>query len=213
MSVILPATAADADAAIGAAGSCVLNFCAEWCEPCVHTNAVFAELASEHAALRFVQIDGDTFPALCERYELESVPAFLFVSGGSVIDRVMGADVAELTGKVRQHAVTAALHSTAPIAPIGAPPPAPAPAPLDERLRALTRSSAVMLFMKGNPAQPRCGFRCVPPRSRRRSSSCGRHPFTSAAANAHPLLSAPFPPAQPADCGAAAGGEGAVWHL
>ena len=34
----------------------------------------------------------------------------------------------------------------------------PAPVPLDTRLAALVRRSPVMLFMKGSPDAPRCGF-------------------------------------------------------
>ena len=30
--------------------------------------------------------------------------------------------------------------------------------PLDDRLKALTHQSPCMLFMKGNPDEPRCGF-------------------------------------------------------
>jgi thiol-disulfide isomerase/thioredoxin len=53
--VSTPASSAEAEAVL-ADGSCVVNFCATWCEPCAHMNAVFAELAAEHAALRFVQV-------------------------------------------------------------------------------------------------------------------------------------------------------------
>ena len=55
--VFVPSDAAEAEAAVTAAsGSCVVNFCASWCEPCVDLNAVFSELAEEHVALRFVQV-------------------------------------------------------------------------------------------------------------------------------------------------------------
>jgi len=57
---------------------------------------------------------------------------------------------------VREQALTMAIHtdqlgSAAPTAPA-------APASLDDRLRALTAKAPVMLFMKGNPEAPRCGF-------------------------------------------------------
>lgn len=155
---------------IGAAGPHVLNFCASWAEPCAHLNVVFAELASEHGKhLTFVQLDADAFPELCERFNLESVPAFLFLQGGSLIDSVMGADAPALHNKVKQHALSASI-----AAPDGAvaPPPPPKTAtdaaaatgaggakpPLDERLRTLTHQAPVMLFMKGTPETPRCGF-------------------------------------------------------
>ena len=154
--VVQPASVADADAIISAK-SCVINFCAEWCEPCGHMNMVFEELAKEHTALCFMQVDADGLPDLCDRYGLESVPAFLFFHGGALVDTLLGADAPALTSKAKQHSLTASIHSgTAPVAPApAAPPPKP---PLDERLKGLTHSSPVMVFMKGNPETPRCGF-------------------------------------------------------
>ena len=63
MTVAVPSDAAAAEAAVQGAGTCVLNFCAEWAEPCALCNAAFAELAAEHAHLTFVQLDADAFPA------------------------------------------------------------------------------------------------------------------------------------------------------
>jgi len=153
--VTQPATVAEADAII-AGHSCVINFCAEWCEPCAHMNMVFAELAKEHAALRFLQADADVLPDLCERFELESVPAFLFFHGGKLADSVLGADAPSLSSKAKQHNLTAELNSgTVQAVPA---PAEPAKPPLDERLKALTHQAPVMVFMKGNPGAPRCGF-------------------------------------------------------
>ena len=53
MSVAEPATTESADALLS--GSCVVNFCATWAEPCAHCNTVFAELSREHPHLSFVQ--------------------------------------------------------------------------------------------------------------------------------------------------------------
>jgi len=53
--VSTPSSSAEAQAALAEA-SCVVNFCASWCEPCVHMNTVFGELAAEHSSLRFVQV-------------------------------------------------------------------------------------------------------------------------------------------------------------
>ena len=47
--------------------------------------------------------------ALTERFALESVPAFLFVVGGKVVDSVMGADVPSLVNKVKQHNLSASI--------------------------------------------------------------------------------------------------------
>ena len=158
--VTIPADVAAAEAAIKVAGTCVLNFCATWAEPCTLCNSVFAELAAEHTHLAFVQLDADTFPELCERFSLESVPAFLFLTNGKLVDAVNGADVPTLVNKVKQQNLSVSIaqgdvdiSDAAPAA--GAP---PSKAPLDDRLKALTHKAPVMLFMKGTPDTPRCGF-------------------------------------------------------
>ncbi len=170
--VKIPAATAEAETLLRAS-SVVVNFCASWAEPCAHLNTVFAELAAEHASLSFVQLDADAFPDLCERFQLESVPAFLFLHAGALTDSVMGADVPSLVNKVKQHSLTAAIASpdaammppaastlatsTAAPAPATSAPAAPA-VPLEERLTALTHQAPVVLFMKGTPDAPRCGF-------------------------------------------------------
>ena len=168
-----PSAEAEAEALIGV-GACVVNFCASWAEPCAHLNTVFAALAKEHEHLSFVQLDADTFPDLTERFSLETVPAFLFLQSGKLVDSVLGADVPGLVNKVKQHDLTAAIaapeNTTATVGGAAsggaaamdiseaAAPPAAAPQSLDERLHALTHKASVVLFMKGTPNEPRCGF-------------------------------------------------------
>ncbi len=64
-----------------------------------------------------------------------------------MVDRLEGADAASLSAKV------------AALAAGGAPlPAAPKPADINARLAALVHSAPVVLFMKGTPADARCGF-------------------------------------------------------
>lgn len=172
MGVTLPTTAAEADALIAGASACAVNFCATWAAPCEHLNTVFAELAKEHAHLTFLQMDADTFPEHCERYSLESVPAFLFLHNGKLVDSLVGADVPTLVNKVKQHdlsavisapeqtsAAAAAAAGSSNSTPMDVSDTAATPAPsLDQRLHTLTHQAPVVLFMKGSPEEPRCGF-------------------------------------------------------
>jgi Grx4 family monothiol glutaredoxin len=79
------------------------------------------------------------------------VPAFLFLHKGQMTDCLTGASAPDLTLKVRQNALTASIHSDAV-------PALPKQRPLEDRLRLLTSRAPVMLFMKGSPDAPRCGF-------------------------------------------------------
>lgn len=155
--VKIPSAAAEAEGLIGA-GACAVNFCAVWAEPCAHLNTVFAELAKEYSQLTFVQLDVDDFPEQCEKFSLESVPAFLFLRGGALVDSVMGVDVPALVNKVKQHNLSAEVAQTDGDEKTQHRDAAAPPVPLDERLRTLTHLAPVMLFMKGTADEPRCGF-------------------------------------------------------
>ena len=82
------------------------------------------------------------------------MPAFLFLHSSKLTGSVIGASAPDLVGKVNENAITASIYREEPTEPTK-----PQPAvPLEERLGALTRRAPVMLFMKGNPEAPRCGF-------------------------------------------------------
>lgn len=68
-----------------------------------------------------------------------------------------------LRSKTKQHNLTASIHSDSSAPAIDSKVPATAmeqevTVPIDDRLRSLTRQHPVMLFMKGTPDSPRCGF-------------------------------------------------------
>ena len=70
---------------------------------------------------------------------------------GAVVDKLEGSDAPELVAKVAKHAeaAEAATPATAP---------ATAPLSVNQRIEALLRSHDVLLFMKGNRDEPKCGF-------------------------------------------------------
>ena len=110
-------------------------------------NAVFAELAAEPSSLRFLQLDAYKFSSVADRLNVMSVPVFVFLRDGKPVDSLDGADVALLVDKTREHALRAAASMPAQPGPTQ-----------DEQVRSLTRRAPVMLFMKGSPDQPSCGF-------------------------------------------------------
>lgn len=142
-----------------------INFMADWCEPCHAMNAVFATLAGErHGKLLFVQIDTDkASDELTERFAVASVPTFLLLSpaldAAQPLARIEGADAARLTLAVHQHAPSSDHPATdGDSAATAAAAETTAVQPLEERLRALVNQAPVMLFMKGSPDEPKCGF-------------------------------------------------------
>jgi Grx4 family monothiol glutaredoxin len=141
-----------------------LNFTTAWSEPGKAMDAVFATLAADFPKAAFLRLDAeaDALVAAAERFGVTLAPTFLFLKGGSVAGRVEGADAPALADAAATHlAGCGAAKAPAPAAAPAAPP-SSASTTLDPavraRLTALMASRPVMLFMKGSPDAPRCGF-------------------------------------------------------
>lgn len=126
-----------------------LNFWAPWAAPCAQMNSVFDALATVsapvdmHAAASapcFIRVPAESLPAVAAEYRVASVPAFVLVHAGRVVGRVDGANPPLLAEKVSWLASSSvsALETAA--------------------LIEATKEQEVMLFMKGSPGDPRCGF-------------------------------------------------------
>ncbi|XP_020791423.1 glutaredoxin 3 isoform X1 [Boleophthalmus pectinirostris] len=130
-------------------GKCltVVHFQAAWAPQCAQMNDVMAVLAAQHAGSTFVRLEAEAVPEVSEKYEISSVPTFVFFRGGQRVDRLDGANAPELTKKVQKLSVTG-----------GSAAAEPGPVDLNARLKKLINSAPCMLFMKGAPQEPRCGF-------------------------------------------------------
>uniref|UniRef100_A0A452TWQ8 Glutaredoxin 3 n=1 Tax=Ursus maritimus TaxID=29073 RepID=A0A452TWQ8_URSMA len=127
----------------------VVHFWAPWAPQCAQMNDVMAELAKEQPQVSFVKLEAEAVPEVSEKYEISSVPTFLFFKNSQKIDRLDGAHAPELTKKVQRHASS------------GSFPPSGNEHPKEDlslRLKKLTHAAPCMLFMKGTPQEPRCGF-------------------------------------------------------
>lgn len=126
----------------------VIHFEAEWADECKHMNDVFSELAKTYKHTMFLRVEAEDLPDITMSYQIDCVPTFVIRKESKVLEKVEGADAAKLSKAVKHHA-------TSFVAPIIKP---EAQLPLDERLKKLINSSPVILFMKGSPSSPKCGF-------------------------------------------------------
>jgi len=120
-------------------------------------NEVFNQLSKLHPSMKFQSIEAETVPDVSEKFEVNSVPYFVFVKGGKVIDSLTGANAPELTKKCVQYSQQSALYNSAP-QPQPTAPSIEQKKDLKQRLTELTNFAPIMLFMKGVPEAPKCGF-------------------------------------------------------
>ncbi|XP_062436571.1 glutaredoxin-3 isoform X1 [Rhea pennata] len=127
----------------------VVHFWAPWAPQCAQMNEVMAALAKEHVQVTFVKLEAEAVPEVSEKYGISSVPTFLFFKNSQKVDRLDGAHAPELTKKIQRHASSSSISASSNDI---------AKEDLAVRLKKLINAAPCMLFMKGSPKEPRCGF-------------------------------------------------------
>lgn len=70
----------------------VVDFWAEWCAPCRQIAPIIKELAGKYdGRVKIVKVDVDANPNTAGRYGVRSIPTVLGISGGRVVQQLVGA--------------------------------------------------------------------------------------------------------------------------
>jgi thioredoxin 1 len=70
----------------------VIDFWAEWCGPCRAIGPVIEELAKDYEGkINVGKVNVDQNPNLSMNYGITSIPAILFIKGGQIVDKQIGA--------------------------------------------------------------------------------------------------------------------------
>ena len=70
----------------------VIDFWAEWCGPCRMVGPIIDELANEYEGKVVVgKCDVDSCDAIGAQYRVRNFPTIVFIKGGEVVDKVVGA--------------------------------------------------------------------------------------------------------------------------
>jgi len=139
-------TSSDASSLVASGGPVLLYFHATWSDVCQDMNVVVDEIERVWAGkVSVCRVLAEEDLELSKKFGVTAVPLCVLVTGGEARERVEGMDALELDDKMRR-----VFGQDAPQLTKGQ--------TLDERLDALVTQKRVMLFMKGTPDEPRCGF-------------------------------------------------------
>ena len=70
----------------------VIDFWAEWCGPCRMVGPIIDELAEEYGdKVTIGKCDVDSCDDIVAQYRVRNIPTVVFVKGGEVVDKVVGA--------------------------------------------------------------------------------------------------------------------------
>nr|XP_033324959.1 glutaredoxin-3-like isoform X2 [Megalopta genalis] len=104
---------------------------------------------SEYKGVKFAKIEAEKVPDVSLKAGITAVPTVILAKNETIVDRVDGANPSAIAEKIKRHSVSKES------IPLEAWKPQQN---LEDRLKKLTNQAPCMLFMKGNPANPRCGF-------------------------------------------------------
>ncbi|KMQ97093.1 glutaredoxin-3 isoform x1 [Lasius niger] len=129
----------------------VVHFYAPWAQQCSHVNDVLDEMTKleQYKDVKFAKIEAENVPEVSLKSGVAVVPTILLLKNSNITDRVDGANAPALTEKIKHHLN----NRDAPLLDV-----AKTKESLEERLKKLINQAPCMLFMKGNPTNPRCGF-------------------------------------------------------
>ncbi|MFM7079061.1 MAG: thioredoxin [Bacteroidota bacterium] len=70
----------------------LVDFWAEWCGPCRMVGPIVEEMSKDFEGKAVVgKVDVDSNPNISTKYGIRNIPTILFIKGGEVVDKHVGA--------------------------------------------------------------------------------------------------------------------------
>ncbi|KAK4130405.1 glutaredoxin [Trichocladium antarcticum] len=152
----------------------VVSFHAPWAAPCAQMATVLSTLASEYPvtgppSTSWVSINAEELSDISEAYNVTAVPFLVLIRNGEVLETVSGSSAVRVRNAIESHASKTGATAIADNGPVARgdntagevateEDPEKKKQELFRRLTDLVKAAPVMLFMKGTPSEPKCGF-------------------------------------------------------
>ncbi|OJA08267.1 hypothetical protein AZE42_03774 [Rhizopogon vesiculosus] len=152
----------------------LIYFFAPWAAPCEQMDQVVEGLAKAYPKLltlrasnhrtvlrttRLItsrQVEAEEQADISESFDINSVPTCLVIQGHALLGRIEGGDATQLTKTIEKYLGSKSQSATS--QPPVPPPSSETEEQLQARMHNIMKQSKVVLFMKGEPDTPRCGF-------------------------------------------------------
>ncbi|XP_043477273.1 glutaredoxin-3 [Leptopilina heterotoma] len=127
----------------------LIHFYTPWSDQCKQMCGAIEEMIklNEYKNVKFAKIQAEDFPKISIKDNVSAVPTIIFYKNGKIVDRVNGANTAAMVEITDKHVS----HDSSPTKEKSS-------ETLEDRIRRTINLAPCMLFMKGNPTTPRCGF-------------------------------------------------------
>lgn len=141
----------------------IIFFHAPWAAPCTQMSQVLNALAQDYAkpglpATSWVSINAEDLSDVSETYDVVAVPYVVLQRNDQVVETISGSNVALVRKAIETHAPKDSATNEEPAAELPAEENLDPQEELKKRLSGLVNAAPVMLFMKGTPSAPQCGF-------------------------------------------------------
>lgn len=153
----------------------VLYFHTSWAEPCKALKQVFEAISNEpsNSNVSFLSIDADENSEISELFEISAVPYFIIIHEGTILKELSGADPKEFVSLLEdcKNSVNSGSSQTHTMENANVNEGShndeddddeeeekETEEQINARLTKLVNAAPVMLFMKGSPSEPKCGF-------------------------------------------------------